>query len=440
MKSRIMKPTAILAGLLLIPLLLLAQIPEKAEFGKFAITNATVHTVTGGVLENATVLINGEMIEFVGQNAKITDDYVRIEASGKHIYPGLIDAGTQLGLQEIGAVAVTRDQQELGDVNPHVMAFTAINPSSVNIPVTRVNGVTTVVSAPTGSFITGKATLIDLYGYAPDSMAVVPKLALHVVWPNQTKRGWWDDRKPKEIKKEYEKRLKMLNDFWDKAEFYATMMSAYEQDPKGKKQPDFDAKLDAMQEVVSGETAVMITVNKEKDIRDAIAWVEERGLEKVAFSSVAEGWRVADALAEAEIPCLVGPVLSLPSRDYENYQRAYQNAGMMRKAGVKIAIRTGEVENVRNLPYHAGYAATYGLGMEEALKAVTLYPAQIFGVDDQLGSIEKGKKASLIMTDGNPFEPMTNVEQVFIRGFKIPMTSRHSKLYEQYLNRDPRSK
>jgi imidazolonepropionase-like amidohydrolase len=416
-----------------------AQIPEKAEYGKFAITNATIHTVTNGTIENGIVLIDNGTITFVGKNAKITADYKRINASGKQVFPGFIDSGTILGLQEIGAVAVTNDQAELGSYNPQIRAFTAINPNSVSIPVTRTNGVTNVISHPVSGRIAGKATLIDLYGYAPDSMAVRGNAALHLYWPESGKRGWWDDRKPEKIKAEYEKSLKELNEFWKKAEFYNQMMTAFEQDPKGKTQPDKDPKMDAMREVIQGEIPVMVTVDKEQDILNAIKWTKEHPDITFVLSSVEEGWRVADEIANAGLACLVGPVLRTPSRDYDNYQRPYQNAGLLQKAGVKVAIRTGGSENVRNLLYNAGYAATYGLGHDEAIKAVTINPADIFGVSDQLGSIEQGKQANLFIADGNPFEPMTTIEQVFIRGFKIPMINRHTMLYEQFLNRDVRS-
>jgi len=415
-----------------------AQIPEKAEFGKFAITNATIHTVTNSVIENGTVLIDGEQISFVGKNAKITNTYERIDGTGKHLYPGFIDSGTQLGLQEIGAVAVTRDQAELGEFNPHVRAFTAINPNSVSIPVTRVNGVTTVISHPVSGRISGKAALIDLYGYTPDSMAVQKEAALVINWPTALKRGSWDDRKPEKIEEEYNKNIKELNDFIEKARFYNKMMTAFEENPDEGTQPDKNARMDALRPVIQGELPIMIDVDREKDIANALEWVEEQEFENVIFSSLEEGWRMAEELAEAGIPALVGPVLDLPSRDYDHYQQAYRNASEMHEAGVTVALRTGEVENVRNLNYHAGYAAAYGLGKEEALKAITINPAKIFGVDDQIGSIEAGKKATLFISDGDPFEPMNTIEQVFIRGYKIPMESRHSKLYEQFLERDPR--
>ena len=415
-----------------------AQIPEKAEFGKFAITNVTIHTVTDGIIQNGTVLIDGKKISFVGRNAKITNAYDRIDGTGKHLYPGFIDSGTQLGLQEISAVAVTRDQAELGEFNPHVRAFTAVNPNSVSIPITRVNGVTTVISHPVSGRISGKATLIDLYGYTPDSMAVQSDAALVLNWPTALKRGSWDDRKPEKIEEEYEKNIKELNDFVEKARFYNKMMTAFEENPDERTQPDKNTRLDALRPVMQGELPVMIDVDREKDIANALEWVEDKEFDNVIFSSLEEGWRMADELAEAGIPALVGPVLDMPSRNYDHYQQAYKNAAIMHDAGVTVALRTGEVENVRNLNYHAGYAAAYGLGKEEALKAVTINPAKIFGVDDQVGSIEAGKMATLLISNGDPFEPLNTIEQVFIRGFKIPMESRHSKLYEQFLERDPR--
>src|SRR5699024_278442 len=161
-------------------------------------------------------------------------EYVHIDAAGKHVYPGFIDAATQLGLSEIGAVAVTRDQAELGEFTPEMRAFTAVNPNSVSIPVTRVNGVTNVISMPVSGRISGKAALVDLYGYTPDSMAVRADAALHLTWPSALKGSRWDDRTQKEVKRQYKKNLEKLNEFWDKALFYDQMMTAYEKNPNNK--------------------------------------------------------------------------------------------------------------------------------------------------------------------------------------------------------------
>lgn len=412
-----------------------AQITEKPEFGKFAITNATIHTVTDGVIEDGIVLIDEEKIEYVGDNARISNEYKRIDAEGKHVYPGFTDSGTQLGLVEIGAVPVTVDAAEVGDYNPQVRAFTAVNPNSVAIPVTRVSGVTNVISSPTSGVISGKSTFIDLWGYSPDSMAVAENAALNISFPSSARNGAYDDRTDEEIEEEFQEEMKKLKDFWKEAEFYHEMMSKYEDDPDNKTQPDKSTRMDAMREVISGDVPVIFSVNREKDIKEAIEWTKEYPDISFIFSGVAEGWRVADELAEADIPCLVS-TLNTPARDYDNYQRPYQNPGKLQEAGVKVAIATEDTENVRNLLYHAGYAATYGMGTEEAVKAVTINPAEIFGVSDLLGSLEEGKQANLFIADGDPFEPLTNVEQVFIGGHKIPMQSRQTQLFDQFMERN----
>jgi imidazolonepropionase-like amidohydrolase len=188
--------------------------------------------------------------------------------------------------------------------------------------------------------------------------------------------------------------------------------------------------------IIHGEGKLMIEVNTAKDIKEAIEWVENNKLD-VIFTGVAEGWRVADELAKSGIPVITGPVLSQPTRSYDRYDKAYANAGLMQKAGVKVAIRTSEAENVRNLPYHAGFAAAYGMGREAALKSVTLTPAEIFGIEDRTGSIEVGKTANLFIATGDIFETQTKVEQVFISGWKIPMESRQTELYEEFIKRSP---
>lgn len=403
-----------------------AQITEKPGFGKYAITGATVHTITEGTMENAVVLINGHNIVEVGMGLS-TAGYTVIDASGKHVFPGMIDSGTTLGLSEVSSVDVTNDQREVGSVNPEMRAFTAINPNSVAIPVTRVSGVTTVISHPEG-FMAGKATLINLFGYTPDSMAVRQDAAMHLAWPASGKRGWWDTRSEKDIQKQYDQQVGMIEEWFKKAAYYHTL-------PQSERSGE-DTKIEALIPVVTGELPLMITVNRESDIRAALKWVKTQDKLNVIFSSVSEGWRVADEIAEAGIPCLVGPVQTTPTRDHDHYAAPYKNAGLLHKAGVKVAIRTGQTENVRNLPFNAAFAAAWGLGKEEALKAVTINAAEIFGVADKIGSISAGKMANLVIADGDMFEPMTQIEHVFINGFKIPMDSRHIQLYQEFLDRD----
>ncbi|HMP30428.1 MAG TPA: amidohydrolase family protein, partial [Saprospiraceae bacterium] len=181
---------------------------------------------------------------------------------------------------------------------------------------------------------------------------------------------------------------------------------------------------------------LLIEVNKKEDIEEAIKWVKEYKVKPI-FTGVKEGWRVAEQLAKEKIPCIVGPILDNPGRDYDAYDIVYKNPSIMAKTGVLVAIRTSQNENVRNLPFHAGFAAAYGMGTEEALKAITINPAKIFGMESQYGSIEVGKFANLIITDGDPFELKTKIFNVFIKGWSVPMENRHTQLYDEFLSRSP---
>lgn len=401
----------------------------KGEYGTFLLTNATVETVTNGRLENASVLIQDGKIAAVGDYVESPADAKTIDCTGLIIYPGMIDGGTQLGLTEVGSISLTRDANEIGETTPHMQALTAVNPNSVAIPVTRVSGVTTVLSAPTGGRFPGTAALIDLWGYTPDQMFTGFK-GVVMNFPSSGKRGWWDRRSADEIKKEEEKNTKALNDTWDAAILYAKIA-------KSGGDLDYNPEVEALAEVINGSSTLMVNANKAKDIEAALKWVEEKGVQKVILTGAYEGWRVADKIAAANIPVITGPVLRTPTRASDRYDKAYANPGIMQKAGVKVAIRTNETENVRNLPFNAGFAAAYGMGTEEALKAVTIVPAEIFGLADKLGSIEVGKQANLFIADGDPFETKTNIREVFIKGWKIPMDSRHIRLYNEFLDRQP---
>ncbi|MCH8963069.1 MAG: amidohydrolase family protein, partial [Bacteroidetes bacterium] len=271
----------------------------------------------------------------------------------------------------------------------------------------------------------------------PEQMHVGGYRAVMLQYPTTGRRGRFDRRSDEDVKKAAKKALKKLNDTWDGAELYAQIDSAYTASPETGRRPEYVPAMTALLPVVRGEQTLIIRANAASDITSALEWVKERGLERVVLSGVAEGWRVADKIAEAGIPCLVGPMLSNPTRQSDRYDKAYANIGLMHKAGVKVAIRSGESENVRNLPYNAGFAAAYGLGKEEALRAVTITPAEIFGVSDEIGSLEVGKKANLFVADGDPFETKTDIHHVFIDGYKVPMESRHTRLYDEFLNRVP---
>ncbi len=406
----------------------------KGKYGTFALTNATIETVTKGTIQNGIVVISDGKIVAVGTNVSIPSGAESIDCSGHIIYPGLIEGGARLGLTEVNSDARTRDFNEIGQVIPQIQALTAINPNSVLIPVTRVSGVTTSLAVPSGGLFSGTAALINLHGYTPDQMFAGFK-GVVLNYPRSGRRGRWDRRSDDEIKEASDKALKNLNEIWSKVKAYHTLDSTIKSS-NSKEKLDYYPEMEALLPVYRGEMPLLIEVNASKDIKSAIKWVEGKNL-KVIFTGVSEGWRAARELAEANIPVITGPVLSTPTRGYDRYDRPYANAGLMHKAGVKVSIRNNGAENVRNLPYDAGFAAPYGLGKEEALKAITINTAEIFGVEKELGSIEVGKVANLFVATGDIFETKTQVEHLFINGWQIPLESRHTKLYDEFLDRDP---
>lgn len=421
--------TAILI-LTLIPLLSFGQEDDrvmKARGGKFALTNAKIYTVTNGIIENGTIIINNGIIEAVGANVKIPADAEVFDYKGKEIYPGMIDGGTTLGLAEIGSISEANDFREFGQLTPQMQALTAVNPNSVAIPVTRVSGVTTVWTMPRGGVLPGTAAAINLFGYTPDQMFAGSK-GIVMNFPS-TASGRRRRLSEEERKKRQEKALKVVNEAWDKAELYAKIENADDV----RSYPE----IEALVPVVKGEMLLFIEANAAKDIINAIEWVEKRGYKKVVLTGVSEGWRVADQIAKSGLSVIAGPVQAIPTRQSDGYDVAYANPGVMAKAGVKVALRTMDSENVRNLPYHAAFAAAYGMGREEALKAVTINAAEILGVSDQIGSIEVGKKANIFVATGDPFETSTKITDLFIDGYKVPMTSRQIRLYDEFLNRTP---
>lgn len=413
-----------------------AQITEKPEYGTFIIENVDIYPVTSEVIQGGVVVIKDGLIDFVGSNVKpdLTGDVIRIDGSGYRLYPGFIDSETQLGLNEIGAVAVTVDAAEVGSVNPEMLAQTAVNPGSVSIPVTRVDGVTNVIAAPVSGLVSGTGSLIDLYGYTPEAMSVDQRAGIYINWPSSGKRGWWDSRTENEIDKDYKEAIEQIDELFDDARAYHLMWQALDSGELDA-QPEVNAKMEAMRFLFTHEARLVVRVNREKDILAALEWASQQDDLSFVFSGVSEGWRVAEQLADAEIP-VIATALVTPSRSSDHYARPYQNAGLMANAGVHVSLSTFNTENVRNLPFHAGYAATYGMGVEEALKAVTINPATLWGVDDKLGSIDVGKHANLFLVDGDPFETTSTIKDVFIRGYRIPMVSRHTQLNEEFLDRD----
>jgi imidazolonepropionase-like amidohydrolase len=431
-----MKRLLFAAKLICAAVLAVHVVSAQAPTETYAIRNARIVTVTGPIIENGTVLISNGKISAVGANISVPSGAKVIDATGLSVYPGLIDAGTTLGLIEISSVAGSVDTAEIGDNNADIHVDIAIHPDSAHIPVARVNGITTALTEPRGGIIAGSSALIDLDGWVPKEMVLKSPVAMHINWPLASPTGFdpatfqLQRRSVAEMRREQERQIENLKKIFRDAKAYADAKEARAKDASLPKQ-EVDLKLEALIPVVRGQMPIIILANDERDIKAAIAFADEMKIRMILSGGV-EAYKVADQLKAKNIPVIVGPVLRLPNKEDDPYDMAFANAGILSKAGVKIAFQTLDSANVRNLPYHAGMAAAFGLSKEEALKAVTIYPAEIFGVADQLGSIEPGKRANLIVTDGDPLEILTQVKYLFINGRQIPLTSRHIELYEKY--------
>jgi imidazolonepropionase-like amidohydrolase len=385
-----------------------------ADPATIAITGARIVTVSGPTIERGTIVLAGGRIAAVGADVGVPAGATVIDGSGKTVYPGLIDGLTTLGLTEIGSVAGSVDTSEVGDVNPHAKAWIAVHPHSDLIPVARANGVTTVLAGFEGSLVSGQSAIIHLDGWTPREMSVRDAAALHVTFPNV----------PAEIEKLKDEPLyKELRGVFEAAQRYDMALS------RGSK-VDRDLKLEAMRPYVRGERPVVIRAYGVREIRAAVAFGEEFKL-KIVLRGATEAWKVATLLAEKKVPVLIES-LGLPVQRHDPYDTGYSNAARLHKAGVRFAIVSDEPSNVRNLPYHAGMAVAYGLPPDEALKAITIYPAQIFGVDHEIGSLEEGKVADFVVTTGDPLEIVTDVVYVFIAGRPSSLVTRHTLLYEKF--------
>ncbi len=436
------RPQRVFAGLTLLVALLLA-LPAHAQKqpgfqGPFALTNAQVIVAPGDTLDDGTVVIRDDSIDAVGPDVSVPSDAQAFDLSGQMVYPGFIDSGTHLGLAEIGSLPETRDFNEIGDLTAHMNALTAVNPSTVHVPTTRVHGITSVITEPENGILPGTAALIGLHGYTPEQMHLGDVTLTKLNFPSVGRQGPSDDRSPETIQKEAEKALTQLNDLWAQAQRYARIDSAVAEQPEARRQPEFVPAMEGLLPVIRGEQPLMISANAAADISKALDWAEERGvLDQLILSGALEGWRVADEIAAANVPVLVGSIMQPPSRESDRYDKAYRTPALLHDAGVTVALRSGKTENVRNLVFHAGFAASHGLGKTEALRAITTTPARIFGVADQVGTIEAGKRANLFVADGDPLQPATDVQHLFIDGYKLPLENRATKLYDEFRNRNP---
>ena len=414
------------------------NVPSPEPTGTLVFSGAIIHPVSSESF-NGTIFVEGgkiKKIEEAGPNSQIKEhgSLKVINCSGKHIYPGMIASNTVLGLTEIRAVRATRDMIEPGEINPNVRAEVTVNPDSELLPVTRSNGVLHVLSVPQShGLIAGQSALMKLDGWTWEEMTVKPSVGMHLRWPNVPDPGTALNAKQKKALKEASDKtilqLNRLKESFNRARAYLNAKKA------GSLPQKTDLRWESMKGVLSGAVPLFVHVNRLFEIQAAVKFSVEQRV-KIVIVGGSDAWRAIPLLKKHDVPVIISPVNSLPGRRWEDYDTAMVNPVKLQRAGVRFCItgRGGSMDaaHERNLPYQAARAAAFGLPKEEALKSVTLYPAQILGVGDRLGSLDVGKDASFIITSGDPLEVTTKIYEAYIEGRPIDMSNKQTRLYEKY--------
>ncbi|MDP9263242.1 MAG: amidohydrolase family protein [Acidobacteriota bacterium] len=414
--------------------------PEQA--GSIVLRGGKLLTITHGTIENGVLVMENGKITAVGaagavslpRNARV------IDVTGMTVYPGLIDSETQLGLTEISAVEMTNDTQETSDaIMPHMHVYDAFHAESELIPVTRMNGITNAIVAPqTRDTLPGQDSFVQLDGRSSDEMLLVRDIAMPLNFTGEQRRNEsFQSAKFPQTRMGMAAQLRQVfidaQDYAQKFPDYDRKSAAWEKEKKGDKPspPKRDLKLEALLPYLEGKRPVVLAAAEPSDLQVALGLVREFHL-KVILNHVSHSQILLDQIAATQLPVIVGPIYETP-KDNERYDSVYKLPAELVARGVKIAFASYDAHNVRNLPYQAGYAVAFGLSHEEAMKALTMNPAEIWGVAGQLGSLDAGKTANVVVADGDPLELTTDVKHVFIAGREVPMESRQTRLRDEYM-------
>jgi imidazolonepropionase-like amidohydrolase len=413
-----------------------------------AITHAKIFTLVGAPIDDGVLVIKDGKIAAVGTNVDVPSGAKVIDGKGLQVYPGLFDPVTQIGLSEISAVSATVDTTETGSINPDAVAADAVLPSSEHIPVTRAAGITEVLAVPaSGGFdsrgssnlLGGQASAIHLAGWTINDMLIKKSVAMVIDWPTIETESidfstFTRKQKPySEAKQEYQKEVDELSDWLDNARHYAVAWGH-----GGPAEYQRDLKLEALVPVIRGELPVLVFASRAHEIRAAVEFCDKQKI-KMILAGGAESYKVKDLLRSKNIPVILQPTLTEPLDEDDPYDRSLTTAAELADAHVKFAFGSFDNSFARRLGQQAANAVAHGLAYDEALKAVTIYPAQIFGLSDQLGTLENGKIANIIVTNGDPLELTTDVRYLFIKGELTSTDNKHQAEYEKYLNR-PKAK
>jgi imidazolonepropionase-like amidohydrolase len=427
------------------PFKYIASEPLPPQAKAYAIIGGTVHTASGPVLSNATVVLVDGKVKAVGTKVDIPANAVKIDAKGMQVYPGFIDSGTSLGLNEFGEVGQATDERELGTYEPDLVALTAVNAQSEHFPTTRMEGITSALTVPAGGTIPGQASVLNLAGWTTELMGLKPKAGLVINWPLSS--GGGADFGLNQIKDDDDITDEMLAGgqsagprtrdtttpseiatYFDKAVTYKTLHESV------------DLGLEAMQPYIKGELPILIRARDRAGIRSIVDFAKKYKV-KVVIVGDADVWKEAKLLAKNHVPVIINPAgkstlsANFTTNDWDPYDTPYATPILLKRAGVQFSFQSDDYAGVKNLPQKVAESCAYGLSKEDALKSITLWAAQILGVDDKVGSIAPGKLGNIVISDGDAFELNSNIRYVFIDGKPIELKSKFTRLRDQYLQR-----
>ncbi|UHG89704.1 amidohydrolase family protein [Spirosoma oryzicola] len=401
--------------------------PAKPQERAIALTGATIHVGNGQIIQNGVVVFDKGVITAIGDGSTPTAGAEVISASGKHVYPGFISPAATVGLQEIGAVKATVDKQEIGDLNPNVRALIAYNTDSEIIPTIRNNGVLLTQAMPQGGTVSGSSSVMMADGWNWEDAVLKKDDGLWLNWPGYFAREFNYDDFSLTVRKNSKRTeaISALQATFSDAKAYAALSNPM----------PMNLKLEAMRGLFSGKQNLYIRADYGKDIIEAVTFAKALGIPKVVVVGGEEANRVATFLKENNVPVILSQLHRLPNREDEDVDLPYRMPGILQKAGVLVGLSyADEWWRTRNLAFLAGTAAGFGIpDKEEALKLITLNNAKILGIDNAVGTLEKGKQATLFVSAGDALDMRTNVvEQVFIQGRKVNLDDRHKRLYKTY--------
>ena len=421
------------------------QLPAAAD-DSVLIKNVTVHPVTSPEVANGSVLVVDGKISAIGRQVSGPEGARVVDGKGMHLYPGLINAATNVGLSEISSLRDTVDLDEIGMFNPELKAEVAFNPTSEHVEVVRASGITTVVSLPgsgarsfrsssPATVITGQGAVMHLSGWTWEEMAVKRGAVMDVLFPQimAVPRQFaafitGPTRTFVEEEKQYQEQLRSMSRFFAEARSYQKAKAA------GGAEFRRDIKLEAMIPVIDGKVPLFVRAERERAIKDAVEFADKEKV-KIVIADPREIGSTGPLLKARGIPVVLGKTFDLSMRDDDPYDAPYTLPNRFYQAGVKVCFGTFDVEFARNVPFEAAQAAAFGMPHEEAMKALTINSAEILGVGDRIGSIERGKLADLILTDGDPTEAKTNIKQMFIAGRSVDIASRHTREFDKWMGR-----